>query len=311
MTDTRDMRAIAVAGALEKCSPSVEQVAHEGWAFALSNGANLRATARIDDGWLLLDAPLSESRVKNHQPPLWKLLGWNAALVGGAKFALPAEESVVRLRAELPFDDDVNLTRRIVQACAGLKMASARFHRTDGAGDDADGCAATFAAENPASDLAGVCRESGWAFIERGSGILAVDLDVPGTFQQALVEADAQRGVAVSVALTAGTEPPVPPCREALGLLLLRSSAVVRMARAAVETGEGGTAARFEVVFADTPCAAELAHAFAALSVACRLASHETAVLARDERIARAYLKANRKPATTIQKPQTELTAES
>jgi hypothetical protein len=298
MTSRRDIRAMAISGALEKCSASVEQVRHERWAFALSNGADLRATARLDDDWLLLETSMvsgscslvAESPGGSAAAWFWKLLGWNATLAGGVKFALPPGQSAIHLRAELPLDEEVNLTRRIVQACAGLKMASARFHRGDGAGADGDGCAATVVAENPPSDLAAVCRESGWAFIERESGNLAVDLDVPGTFQQALVESNTQRGVAVSVALTAGGEPPLPLCQEALGLLLLRSSAVVRMARAAVEAGESGAGARFEAVFADAPSPQELAHALAALSVAWRLAGREAGVLANDEAIARQYL---------------------
>jgi hypothetical protein len=58
------------------------------------------------------------------------------------------------------------------------------------------------------------------------------------------------------------------------------------MARAAVDGGE----VRFEVVFGSPPAAAELGHAFAALSVACRIAAREAAVLWSDARIARAYL---------------------
>jgi len=65
---------------------------------------------------------------------------------------------------------------------------------------------------------------------------------------------------------------------------------VVRMARGAVERSAGRPDARFEVVFESLPCAAELAHAFAALSVACRVASREAAMLWSSERVAAAYV---------------------
>jgi crotonobetainyl-CoA:carnitine CoA-transferase CaiB-like acyl-CoA transferase len=64
------------------------------------------------------------------------------------------------------------------------------------------------------------------------------------------------------------------------------------MARAAVHAGDGGAlTSRFEVVFADAPAPAELAHAFATLSVACRLVDREAGVLTHDAAVATEYLR--------------------
>jgi hypothetical protein len=76
-------------------------------------------------------------------------------------------------------------------------------------------------------------------------------------------------------------------CREAVGLLGIRTGGATRMARAVAEGADG---LRYEVVLGERPSPAELGHAFAALSVACRIAAREAAVLRRDEAVARAYV---------------------
>ena len=391
MTGAHAKHVLEISSALERCGAHLEEHSGDRWSFLLSDGAELQTTALMDGGWLLFDVPLPESRVPearvtNHESRLWQLLQWNGTLPGGAKFAALPAGPAVHVRAEVPLDDDVNLLRRVGQACAGLKAASAKFCRLGAAGsplpkklsidlqlglrdgpwepfetarrDRASSVGASSArtvlslnssgefsvrpeeppffpiipssgpfsaayrgtggvskpalshveggsfGENPQSpegegartecdpavELAAQCRESGWTFAER-SGKLVVDLEVPDAFQQAAVEPKAQRGVAVSVDVTASGEPLAMPCQEALALLLLRACGVVRMVRAAVEDVGSGTAARFEVLFSDTPCSAELAHAFSALSVACRIAGREAAILQHDEIVARAYLK--------------------
>jgi hypothetical protein len=65
---------------------------------------------------------------------------------------------------------------------------------------------------------------------------------------------------------------------------------MVRLARATAEERAGRTAVRFEVVFVSPPCAAEMAHALSALSVACRLCGREAKVLQQDEGAAEEYL---------------------
>lgn len=288
--------AMTIRNALEKFSPSVWQIAHECWAFMLSNGADIQATAQIDDGWVSVDASQGLSSMAQ-AASAWALLQWNGALAGGAKFALHPKQPGPRLRADLPLDEDINLTRRLSQACAGLRAART-LHSAGGNGREAASPTDILISDDPGetapADLPALCRQTQWDFIEREPGRLVVDLDVSGRFQQAIIETGTDRRVVASVpiidAARAGGETPSPTRRQALSLLLLRTCGIVRMVRAAAQMGDGATAARFEVAFGDTPCAAELTHGLAALSVACRLASREAAVLERDEAMARAYV---------------------
>ena len=287
-------RETAITMALAKSAGAVEAVAPGRWAFTLSNGTDLAASAWIDDGWLLLDAALGVGSPP--APRLWQFLQWNAALGGGARFALHPRQPGLRVRAEVPLDEEVDLGGRVHEAYTGLKAAMRTMEYGPGDGSGVPGDAVR-------GDLSDLCRQTGWDFSEREPGRLAVDLDVPGAFQQAIVEAYRDRGVAVAVPLLdpAGAEPPAQVCRQALGLLLLRVCGIVRMARAAAETRAGVTQARFEVVFGTSPCVAELTHAFAALSVACRLAAREAAVLWDDETVARAYVEQWQPPTASTQ----------
>src|SRR4029077_12107179 len=105
----------AIAAALAKCATTVEPVGHGRWTVTLSNGVDLAARARIDDGWLLLDAPLPGAATAG----VWELLGWNATLDGGARFVLGGSRHASGVRAEMPLDEDVDVQRRVVEMCAG------------------------------------------------------------------------------------------------------------------------------------------------------------------------------------------------
>src|SRR5262249_26307377 len=76
-------------------------------------------------------------------------------------------------------------------------------------------------------------------------------------------------------------------CHQALGTFLLRVNAVLRGARAVARPLDGP---RFEAVLGSNPGVADLHHGCAALSVACRLASREAAVVAREEGVGGTYL---------------------
>jgi hypothetical protein len=252
----------------------------------LSNGTDLAARPRVDDGWLLLAASLGSERAS--ATGAWDLLRWNGLLGGGARFAVRRDRPDMLVRADIPLDDPVDLPRRIREACAGFQAAHSLL-----AHDAEEETASTVSVSGDGIDLTELCRETGWSCVERDPGRLVVELDVPGDCYRAAVETRGT-GVAVSVrvpeTIDHALEPPAPVCRRALGRLLVRVCGIVRMARAAAEVRHGIPRPRFEVVFESEPCAAELSHAFAALSVACRIAARETAVLWTDETIARAYL---------------------
>ena len=117
-------REMAIAMALGKCADAVDLSAPGRWAFTLSNGTDLAARARVDDGWLLLTAALGDGSVSPARS--WELLRWNAVLDGGARFAVRAGRPGLHACAELPLDDEVDLPRRVLEACGGLKAANER-----------------------------------------------------------------------------------------------------------------------------------------------------------------------------------------
>lgn len=319
MADTVQGREITITDSLKKCSPSVEQIAPEHWKFALSNGASLHVTARMEEEWLLLDAPLPNSgkygltfskgvwelfqgtllevslrnsgkRGLTTPRSVWELLQGNAQVPGGGKFVILPDEQSAHLCAEILLDDEVDLAGRIHQACAGFKTALERLRGGKMKDYQADPHPVIFAADPGQSmgcDLLRLCHEAGWPFAERSAERLVVDLEVPDGFYQAILEKRMSR-VHVWVELIACESLPQ-QCRQALGILLLTACRIV-MVRATAEEREDRTTARFEVVFASPPCAAELAHALSALSVACRFFGREAKVLQQDEVVASEYL---------------------
>ncbi len=274
---------LTIVTALTKRATRVDALGTGRWAFAIQNGVTLAAGARVDDGWLVFDATLAAGPAAAARP--WDWLAWNATLAGGARFVVRAPASAARVRAEVPLDQDIDVGRRIVEACTGLEAAQRLV--AYGPEPAPDGAASS------GVSLAALCGQTPWPVVERDGGTLAVELDVPGAFHQATIARRADGSVAVATpvvdALATGGGPVSSVCEEALGLLLVRVGSVVRMVRAALEPGDGA-APHFEVVFGSAPHPTELSHACAALSVACRLASREAAVLQCDEGVAQAYL---------------------
>jgi hypothetical protein len=268
------------------------------WEFVLQNGREIRGSARARDGWLLLDAPLPDLELEERdagtisRERAWDLLQRNARLAGGVKYALPPTAPTPRLRTEFPLDGAIDLDNRIRAACAGFKAAVEKSCDGDGAGELTS---ANDASEVPGAGapLAVLIQEAGWPCTERSSGRLAVDLDVPGAFHQAIVE-ERSDGLSAAVDLVTVDPSQSPDCCHAVGVMHLELSSIICMARPAAAATNVGSEARLkagvEVVFASRPTPRELDHGLAALSIACRLAAAETTVLHQDERTARAYL---------------------
>ncbi len=256
---------LAIVRALGAGAQAVGPVGAARWEVTLAGGTPFDVRVRAAGGWLTFDGPLYDG-----VPSARALLERNAMLDGGARIVLAPVDPTPRVRADVPLDDDVDLARRVVDACAGIERA-----RTGAVGGGRDVSPDTLALR---------CGATGWRIAEREPGLVAVDLDVPGAFQQATIAV--RNGATIVEAGVAEGEPASDVCRRALAMLLLRVAGTVRMVR---PTG----AARFEVGFDGDACATELAHAFAALSVACRLSCREASVLQHDEHIARAYLAQN------------------
>lgn len=283
---------------LGQCATSVKLAGRGRWEFTLANGKSLGVTARLSDEWLMLDAPVSERIAYGGR---WDLLRLNAGIRGLSRFALMKQ---VRLRADIPLAEDEDdaaicdassgLTVRLLETCAELKAAFGGF-LGEKPGDH--GAAVRDRFEQPGEqrfeELRRLCSDTSWPFTERSAGKLMIDLDARSAFYQACVE-QREAGISVSVEIL---QPNVlsETCRQALGLLLLGTSAQVKLARPSVEENQDRINVRFEVRFATTPTADELAHSFSGLSVACDTAAREAQAL-QDESIARDYLSSRLPP---------------
>ena len=278
---------VAVEDSLKSCAPVVERVGLGAWNFVLNNGSALRVGARADDQWLRLDAPV-------HAGPqpiqgAWQLLGLNAALGGLSKVVTVAGYPGLRLRAEIPLDEDADLQERVKQACGGLKAAAGQLHGEPHASEKKSTWpeGAIKAEPTDANGLRSLCEATGWKFTERTGSKLAVDLETRNGFHQAIVEHEPSGGVSLTVEVA--SQPAFCEIsKRAIGTLLLRASGLIRMARASVKQ-EQTAAANFEILFETAPTAAELSHALSALAIASGLCGRTVEAM-RDEVVARNYL---------------------
>lgn len=279
----------AVAGALERAGLDATPRGSGDWELTWRNGVIHRMVARLEEDacrmcdWMVLEASLGkEGTVERLETDrLWDLLRWNGILAGHVKFALNAEGGVA-LRAELPVEADSDLSRRIGFVCKGISEGRARYW-----GGVLPPPTAAATASAPA-DLKQLCKEAGWTFAERSSGVLVVELEATHDVHHALVAAEQGR-VSVSAALAAANMEDQ-DCRRAVAQLLLAACGRVRMARATAVERDNTLATQMEVVFLDTPTPFEMSAALGSLSVACNLSASEVSLLAADKSTAREFL---------------------
>jgi hypothetical protein len=232
----------------------------------------------VDDEWIALAADLPRGGARSP----WHALLRNAELTGPAKLVLSPGGREIEIRAELPVDEGVDVGARLREAQAAMRQA---------AGGPPSACddASYESFEPEAIDLGAAAEEAGWPFVRRASGRIAVDLDVPDLFCQAIVE---PRGTSCRARVVlAVVSSPSALVRSALAVLLLALTASVRMVRAGAIEREGETAVFVEADIAAPASARELHHALAALAVACRMAGREATALA-DDGVAGLYLAA-------------------
>jgi len=280
------------------------------WKFALRNGVEISGVAYYDDDWLSLTTSPIARAPGERDDGAFHLLTLNGLLPGGTKFARLGDGTTLATLGELSLALEVDLARRVKEACAGFKVAT-RAHALvfDGGAarpkpeDLACICDNLTANRVPAADDDGrrwdapamvqLCAEAGWQGTERGDDRVVVELDVPGSFRQAVLSgAGTAGGLRVATHLDACPATAADPSRLALGVLLLRMCGIVRMVRAAVDVTAARIVPRFEVCFDSAPRAVEVARALAALSIACRVAADEAEAVQRDERLARIYMAA-------------------
>lgn len=272
MSDRPSEQRRVVCEALASRTSCIEANDGRRWRISLDDFADEIVDVCLDDDWLGLSAPIEPFGA----PP--EILRRNAELRGGVKLALRGAPSgpELRLSAEMPLDDPQPIVqRRIVQACAAFASVHGPTTKVD------DPC---FGKLGEAADLGTLLAEAEWLYDERPDGSLTVDLRVPDDFFQAHL---AQRNGVTRLAVELGNLDAAPEvCRRAAALLLLRSAAVVRMARPVLD--DDGVL-RVEVVLDGGPSVGEISHALSALTVACRLFGREVDLLLRSEPFAERY----------------------
>lgn len=267
----------AIGEALAACAERVELARPRHWLASIAKGATVAVEARVDPGWLLMSVPGGDAPVD------WlAVAGLNRGLEASSRIAMDGDTGMLRLRAEVPLGEGINLDDRVREACAGLVRASQRLAGTDPAGHSGgkpvDGSAVA---------IADACREAGWSFVERRNGTLAIDLEVVDASHQATLAPAGPSGCSLAVDV-ARWESGSSDCRRALGMFLLTAADAVRFVRPAAAVN-GEVVAGFEVSFGVQPAARELDEALRALSAACRLFAREAQLL-RDEGVAARFL---------------------
>jgi hypothetical protein len=285
---------LPIAGFLEQCTEEVRPAGHNRWKFELSAAVSLTVTARLDKQWLRLRAPLARSTKRLTPELLERLLGQNGELDAGAKFTLADDPLRLYVSAEIPLDEDqADLGAGVARICEGFRQAAEKFAAGQRPSDANPDGVPLAGIEEPCGALdrerLALCEEAGWPLARRAGDQVAIELDVPGSFCQALVQPKGERGLHLRVDLA--TVPSACDAgRHAIGALLLHASHLVRMARATSRTAGGDTVYRWEVSLDRGAGVRAVQHALSALSVACRLTAREIQVFEQDQSIARGYL---------------------
>ena len=140
-----------------------------------------------------------------------------------------------------------------------------------------------------ACDLTALCKETGWPLAQRAGNQVAVELDVPGCFCQALVQLSGRKGLHLGVNMAHASSLGAAG-RHAINVMLLHACHFLRMARATTRHIDGATVYGWEVSLDRPSGVREAEYALAALSLACRLTAREVAMFQQDESLARGYL---------------------
>lgn len=276
---------------------AVERTDQDRWQFRLNSGLELVGTAVLEQNWLRLSTQLDgESPGQPLGAGLLRgMLLQNAALPGGVKFCLGEKASEALLSAEIPMNEEeepVGVERWIGEAMAGFAQGALKWSiltaRT--AESTLAPVADRRATVDPTAEkrLGELCERAGWSCTTRANGQVAIRLDVRDAFCQALLASKVgkMRRLRVSLGMATSMEGKAP---EAVHLLLLSASRLVRLARASAAPAGDAVEYRWEAVLPTEYDAQTLGHALGSLSVACQLTARELQAM-EDEEIAQEYL---------------------
>lgn len=259
-------------------------------------GGTLVGEARYGGDWFSLDVPLA-ARGKGlpSNKRLWSLLDKNRSLAG-VKFVIPAGPMTLVTRAEFPLtdiggSDTSELRLRTANACAAIAAASQESNvpaKTGAAAIDSE-------TEQPDALLQDRLAESGWQCRSGAGNRLLVDLEVPGAFQQVVIE-QWRDSICLSVDAMDEELPTDAVCRRAIAIFLLRCAGVSRMASAVMASQDDGRTPRFQIMLSPDAPPSLLGHALSSLHAVCGLCAGEAQVMSQVRDLAQAYLALQRRP---------------
>ena len=282
-----------VLAALNEAAGEIRKEGPSRWSFAVGPEETIEVTASVDQEWVVMDTPLAACEGAQWLQPkrVWNLLHANATVTGGAKFAVAGNPRAIRLRAEIPLRDEIDLQGRIRDACVGFQEAL-RCFRCRKSGLSVDGPEPSHSANPGPSDtrLQALCAEAGWASSGRPDGGVAVSLEVPDGYYQAILRTHDRGLLSVWVELVSEGSSWPQDSWKALGVFLLQACGHLKTVRAAARhLDSGATTAGLQVVLDPSAGSEELGRAFSALSVACNLIGKEVKIL-REEVVGKEYL---------------------
>ncbi len=266
---------------LQECLPSLKQTEPSRWTFSVAGRTDLQGSVRTDENWLILEMSAGWADASLQSETLIRWLTANAALTGACKYLLTLPDGSLCLRAEHLCDEEQD-DSEVRQACRAFLEAVEKTLELPAIAWPVD-----TSSVDPET-IKTLCTEAGWPLNEHNSVACTVPLDVPEAFYQATVEGLAGGGIRLFVELAIGESLSQIALR-AVCILLLATSAHVRMIRATGHKRGAGTALGLEVAIPWPVGAASLACALSALSIGCAMCGREVDVF-QDERIARQYL---------------------
>lgn len=270
-----------VEAKLMSAVPAVKRLGPGRWEFLLNSEHDLPGSMSLDDDWIAFEILTPPQKAALTSDP-WQIALANANLVGVSRLSFSAEDQSLILRADIP------MTRKLapdslVKAFDDLTLALDRLSGSKSPG--------TKIIERPnylPPDVRQTCEEHGWNITERQDRTLLIDLASGDAFHQARVGFSDSGGITLAADVIRMDEPSK-VSKAAIGSLLGRVSAVIRMVRPCVARSDERYVVRLEAALPRMPAEHDIHEGLSALSVACRMCGRELEIL-RDEHFAGEYL---------------------
>jgi hypothetical protein len=258
------------------------------WSFDVASDSKPpeRATIRVMKNWFMCDSPWPRTNETHAHR-----LSWYAERLPMLSKACLGADLAPRLRTEIPLtdgDEDApspDSEERAHAAIASFMLASEMIRKSPAAPAVTAPMRGDLMSPETFIDYV---APNGWTCAMRDSGLVTVDLGVPGMYVQAMASLDA-----VAVCIDAGIaahDAPTPECVDATERFLMRAAGHIHMVAAWLNVSQDDTTARIGLRLPPRPNADLLNHALSALSVAASTTAREARVLLANPVVAREYL---------------------